>query len=134
VTSPGRRAAGSRDADIHLREAKQFLDAARSALSAENFNPAVSDSVISGINSSDVISIAETAVRHDSANHEAKIGLLRESGPLGARAAPVLDRLLPLENLAQYRTSLATRAEAEQAMNDAEALLELAIQARSQLP
>jgi hypothetical protein len=46
----------------------------------------------------------------------------------------VLDRLLPQKNLAQYRTSLATRREAERAIEDAEALLELAKQARSQLP
>jgi hypothetical protein len=134
VSSPGRRTAGSRDADIHLKKAQQFYDAALNSLTDKNFSPVVSDAVVSGINSSDVISIAETGVRHDSANHEAKITLLRESGALGARAAPVLGRLLPQKNLAQYRTALASETEAEQAIKDAEELLELAKQARSQLP
>lgn len=134
MTSPGRRTAGSRDADIHLKKAQEFYDAARNAFAASAFSPVVSAAVISGINASDVIGIAETNLRHDSANHEAKIALLRGSGPLGAQAAPLLERLLPQKNLAQYRTALASRPEAEQAIRDAEELLDLARQARSQLP
>ena len=43
------------DAKAHLIKAREFLDAAESEVSAERYNAATSNAVLSGINSKDAI-------------------------------------------------------------------------------
>lgn len=132
--SPKERAGSTRDARIHLSKANEYYATAASALADGNFDPAVSDALISGINSSDVICLVALGRRSDSNDHDSKIGLLKQAGDLGNKAAPILARLLPKKNLTQYRTALADKRDAETALPDAEALLELATQAAANLP
>jgi hypothetical protein len=132
--SPQERVGSGRDARLDLKKAQTFYDTAASALAAKNYDPAVSNAVISGINAADVICFAELGRRSDNNNHDAAVQLLIRAGSLGQQAAPIIARLLPLKNVSQYRAALAGEREAEQAIESAEQLLELATQAAATLP
>lgn len=132
--SPKERAGSARDALLHLKKARSYYETAVQALENGHYDPAVSDSVISGINSADVICLVELGRRNDNNAHEAAVRLLNRAGGLGEQAAPILARMLPRKNLSQYRTALADQRDAEHAIADAEQLLDLATQAAARLP
>lgn len=132
--SPQERRSSAREARTHLKKAEMYLVSATRAAENKEWDPAVSNAVISGINASDVVAIAAVGVRSDGRDHESKIGLLRRSGERGDRAAPLLARLLPMKNAAQYRAALASESEATAAIAAAEELLDLARSTVADLP
>ena len=116
-------------ASIFLKKATWYFESAVANVEAGRFNPAVSDAVVSGINSSDVICIAAGGSYAVTAGHSGALRQLERSGELGQRAVPFLQALLPQKNLAQYRSTLNSRQEANDAVEAAEKLLEIAREA-----
>jgi HEPN domain-containing protein len=116
-------------ASIFLKKATWYLESAVANLESGRYNPAVSDAVISGVNSSDVICIAGGGSYAVTAEHSGALRQLQRSGELGQRAVPLLQALLPQKNLSQYRNLLNSHQEAQDAMDAAEELLELAREA-----
>lgn len=68
------------DAEGHLRKAAAFLEAARTNMEYELYDPATSDAVVAGINAKDVICLMLTGVTNKTENHAAAINELRVAG------------------------------------------------------
>ncbi len=110
------------DARSHLIKAAEFLAAARANLTADRFNAATSDAVVSGINSKDAICLKLTGRTAQTDNHHSAVAELKGSGREGADLAPTLDRLLKLKTRSQYQTISVARSDAENAARWAEKL------------
>jgi tRNA A37 threonylcarbamoyladenosine synthetase subunit TsaC/SUA5/YrdC len=110
------------DARSHLIKAEEFLAAASANLTAERFNAATSDAVVSGINSKDAICLKLTGRTAKTDNHHSAVAELKGSGREGADLAPTLDRLLKLKTRSQYQTISVARSDAENATRWAEKL------------
>jgi hypothetical protein len=100
----------------------------RRTLTAERYNAATSDAVISGINSKDAICLKLTGKTAKTDNHQTAAVELREAGGIGPSAAVTLGRLLTKKTQSQYQTNSISKTDADRAVKQARALYE---QARS---
>ena len=114
------------DARAHLGKAQEFLAAAESEATAERFNAATSNAVLSGINSKDVICLTLTGITGKGEDHRSAVPELKRSGKAGADLAPTLERLLRLKTRAQYQTRSMAKKDAESAVRWAYQLYEAA--------
>jgi HEPN domain len=112
------------DARAHLAKAREFLAAARSNLDLELFNAAISDAVISGINSKDAVCQRLTGTTRKADGHTEAVAELKAAGPGGAAVAPTLSRLLRLKTKSQYQSASVAAADATKAVEWAARLLE----------
>jgi len=108
------------DARPHLDKAEEFLEAAKVVLEYESFNAACSLAVTSGINSKDVICILSMGYTDKSDNHGKAVADLKKSGPVGAKMAPTLNRLLSKKAKSQYAAPSVTAQDANDAVKQAE--------------
>lgn len=107
------------EARPHLNRAEEYLDAARLILKHHHNNAACSLAVTSGINSKDVVCILSVAYADKSDNHAKAAEDLKKSGPVGAKMAPTLRRLLGGKSKVQYSPTSVTATDAEQAVTRA---------------
>lgn len=112
------------DARSHLQKAREFLDAAHVSLDWEQFNAATSNAVISGINSKDAICLRLTGTTKKADNHGEGVAELKAAGPVGAKLAPTLSRLLTLKTKSQYQSLSVAAGDAKKAIDWATRLLE----------
>ena len=112
------------DARAHLQKAREFLDAARVNLDWEQFNAATSNAVISGINSKDAICLRLTGTTRKADNHGEAVAELKAAGPVGAKLAPTLSRLLKLKTKSQFQPLLVASGDEKKAIDWAARLLE----------
>lgn len=114
------------DAGGHLRKALSFLEAARTNLEFELYDPATSDAVVAGINAKDVICLMLTGVTNKTENHAAAINELRAAGQAGADVVSAFQRLLRLKAKAQYQSSAVSAADATKAAEWAQKMVDAA--------
>lgn len=114
------------DAKAHLIKAQEFLAAAESEVSAERYNAATSNAVLSGINSKDAICLKLTGVTGKGEDHKSAVPELKRAGKAAAALAPTLERLLKLKTRAQYQTTSMAKKDAESAVKWASHLYEAA--------
>jgi len=115
-----------RDAEAHLVKAQEFLAAAESEASAERFNAASSNAVLSGINSKDAICLKLTGATGKGGDHRSAVPELERAGKAAAPLAPALERLVKLKTRAQYQTTSMAKKDAESAVRWASQLYEAA--------
>jgi hypothetical protein len=118
---------------VTLREAQQFagkaeeyLQTAIDALDEDRFNAATGNAVHAGINASDAILGARTGQRAGGEDHKQAIPLLAALPVDGRQAANALGRLVPLKSKAEYDPEPVSRSNAELALRQATALVEIA--------
>lgn len=97
-----------RDAQLHLDKASEFLEAAEINHDLGLYNAAASAAVTSGINSKDAMCLATKGITGKSDSHSDAVVELRQSGPVGATAAPTFNRLLGVKVRAQYQARATT--------------------------
>jgi uncharacterized protein (UPF0332 family) len=112
------------EARVHLEKAREFLAAARVNLEWEQFNAATSNAVISGINSKDAICLRLTGTTRKADGHNEAVAELKASGPVGAKLAATLSRLLKLKTKSQYQSVSVAASDANKAIEWAARLLE----------
>jgi uncharacterized protein (UPF0332 family) len=112
------------DARVHLRKAREFLDAAELNLDHELFNAATSSAVTSGINAKDAICLALTGSTAKTDDHAAAVAELRRAGSTSKALATTLGRLLNLKNKVQYQTVDVAHADAVKAVEWARKLVD----------
>lgn len=110
----------------HLDKAREFLDAAEVSLDLNMFNAAVSNAVVSGINSKDAICLRLTGRTRNNRNHADAAKELNQAGKRARDLAPTLTRLLKAKSKAQYQSVTATRSEAVKAIQQATTLFNAA--------
>jgi hypothetical protein len=120
-------------ARAHYDDARQFLANAREAFAKRRYKAAVSAACISGIRSADTICVAILGRHSASPNHAHSANLLRQAAPSGQQAAPIFELLAAGKNPAQYQTQAVDRAQAQERIDQADALLRLARQALATL-
>ena len=108
---------GLDEARLHLAEAREFLDAAETSRDLGLDNAAVSDAVISAINSKDAICLALTGRTGKSDNHAQAVDELKRAGQAGAKSATALGRLLNLKTRSQYAARSVSAADASKAVD-----------------
>lgn len=104
------------------KKAQEFLDIAL-LVGAEYPNGCVSNAILSGIASSDVICCVRLGEHAAGEEHQQAVELLRRAHE---QAAKHLDRLLRRKSQSAYSDLSSTPKHAEQALRDAGALLEIA--------
>lgn len=114
------------EAEAHLTKAQTFLEAARTNLAFELYDPATSDAVVAGINAKDVICLMRNGETKKTDNHAAAIGELKDAGPVGSAAAPTLQRLLRLKAKSQYQSQAVSIGDATRAVGWAERMVDAA--------
>lgn len=114
------------DAEGHLRKAASFLEAARTNLEFELYDPATSDAVVAGINAKDVICLMLTGVTNKTENHAAALNELRVAGQAGGEMVSVFQRLLRLKAKAQYQSVAVSTADASKAVEWAQRMVDTA--------
>lgn len=112
------------EARVHLEKAREFLAAAHVNLEWKQFNAATSNAVISGINSKDAICLRLTGTTRKADGHNEAVAELKASGPVGAKLAPTLSRLLKLKTKSQYQSVSVAASDANKAIEWAARLLE----------
>lgn len=105
-----------------LQKAQEFLDIAQLA-GVEYPDGCVSNAVLSGSASADVICCVRVGEHAAGEDHQQAIDLLRRAH---GQAAKHLDRLLRRKSKSAYSDLSSTPKQAEQALRDAGALLEIA--------
>ena len=108
---------GLDEARLHLAKAREFLDAAETSRDLGLDNAAVSDAVISAINSKDAICLALTGRTGKSDNHAQAVDELKRAGQAGAKLATALGRLLNLKTRSQYAARSVSAADASKAVD-----------------
>lgn len=117
------------DARVHLAKAREYLAAADLSHDAKLYDAAISNAVISGVNSKDAICLRLTRTTGKSDRHDDAIGELEAAGVATKyartteRLATVLSLLLSVKGRAQYAPILYSRAGAEAAIEQAQELL-----------
>jgi hypothetical protein len=129
--SPREREARREEGVSALALAAQYLDAARAALAAEQWNVAASNAAVAGVNACDAITIFVVGRYSQGDSHEQALRLLAHAGPAGIAAVPTFKRLEPLKNRAQYDRRPLSPVSATHAVRWAERLVELAQDARA---
>lgn len=119
------------EAEGHLTKAQTFLEAARTNLEFDLYDPATSDAVVAGINAKDVICLMLTGETKKTDNHTAAVGELKEAGPTGSDAARSFQRLLRLKSKSQYQPHAVSVGDATKAVGWAERMVEAAKDALS---
>lgn len=118
------------DAKIHLAKAREFLEAADVERDHELYNAAISNAVISGINSKDAICLTLTRTTMKSKNHVDAVGELEAAGAMTqhasttGRLAGLLELLLAMKTRAQYAPYRFTHDDAVTAIEQAQKLLD----------
>jgi len=115
------------DAKAHLVKAQEFLAAAESEVSAERYNAATSNAVLSGINSKDAICLKLTGATGKGDDHKSAVPELERAGKAAAVLAPALERLLKLKTRAQHQTTSMAKKDAESAVRWASQLYEATV-------
>jgi uncharacterized protein (UPF0332 family) len=121
------------DAKSHLAKAREFLEAADIERDHELYNAAISNAVISGINSKDAICLTLTRTTQKSTNHVNAVGELEAAGAqtkhasTTSRLAGLLELLLAMKTRAQYAPYRFTHDDATTAIEQAQALLDAAM-------
>lgn len=105
-----------------LKKAREFLDIAELA-SPEYPDVSVSNAILSGIASADVICCVRVGQHAAGEDHQQAVDLLRRAHE---QAAKRLDRLLRRKSTSAYSDVSSTPTQVEQALRDAGALLEIA--------
>jgi len=111
-------------AHAHLSKAREVLEAAEASPELELHNAAVSNAVISGINSKDAICLTLVGRSKRGDNHDEARQELRVAGPAGQALEPTLGRLLRLKAKAQYQQGSVTASDAAKAVEWATRLQE----------
>ena len=106
-----------------MKKAEEFLLLADAAESTE-WDAAISNAAIAGINASDVVITLESRLIGHAADHSAAVKTLRSLG-YGIESNQ-LSRLLKIKNVAQYGERRCTSAEASDAVTRATRLVESA--------
>lgn len=114
------------EARPHLAKAREYLDAARTALEHGHHNAACSLSVTSGINAKDVICIVSVGSTDKSDRHDKAVDELRKSGPVGMAMAETLRKLLGAKSKSQYSAASVSRSDADAAIKRAERMCDAA--------
>lgn len=114
------RSCGRAEATARLAKARQFLDVADVALTAELYDAAASDAAMAGIAAADVICCVRLGSRSAAADHGEAAPLLRKADE---RVAVDLERLLGVKYRAQYDHRRVTSTEATQAVTRAKRLV-----------
>jgi len=117
------------DAKAHLEKAREFLESARDEYDFVRYNAAVSAAVISGINSKDAICLTTTRRTAKTENHNEAVRELRQSGPAGASIETTFRRLLALKPKSQYQASSVFATSACDAVNWAQKMYDVAVEA-----
>jgi uncharacterized protein (UPF0332 family) len=121
------------DAKIHVIRAREFLDAADVDRSHELYNVAISNAVISGINSKDAMCLTLVRASTKTANHTNAVGELEPAGAMTRRAsitvrlAGLLEQLLGIKTRARYEPYRFTHDDATLAIDQAQQLLDGAV-------
>ena len=105
-----------------LRKAQEFLEIAELA-GTEYPDGCVSNAILSGIASADVICCVRVGEHAAGDNHQQAVELLGRADP---QAAKHLDRLLRRKSKSAYSDLSSSAKHAEQALRDAGTLLEIA--------
>jgi hypothetical protein len=105
-----------------LKKAREFLDIAELA-GTDYPDGCVSNAILSGIASADVICCIRVGEHSAGEDHQQAVDLLKRAH---APAAKHLDRLLRRKSTSAYSDVSSTAKHAEQALRDADALLEIA--------
>ncbi len=105
-----------------LKKAREFLDIAELA-GTDYPDGCVSNAILSGIASADVICCVRIGEHAAGENHQQAVDLLRRTDLPAARH---LDRLLRRKSASAYSELSSTETHADQALRDARALLEIA--------
>lgn len=113
---------GPRTRRGRLKKAQEFLDIAQLA-GTEYPDGCVSNAILSGIASADVICCVRAGEHAAGEDHQRAVELLRRAHEPAARH---LDRLLRRKSKSAYSDVSSTAKHAEQALRDADALLEIA--------
>jgi uncharacterized protein (UPF0332 family) len=111
------------EAQLHLSKAREFLEAADASRDRKLYNAAISDAIISAINSKDAICIALTGRTNKSDNHGEAVAELTRAGRAGADLSATLNRLLKLKARSQYAPLSVTPANANKAVECAQRML-----------
>lgn len=114
------------EAEGHLTKAQTFLEAARTNLAFDLYDPATSDAVVAGINAKDVICLMLTGETKKTDNHAAAVGELKDAGAVGSDAARTLQRLLRLKSKSQYQPQAVLVGDATKAVEWAERMVDAA--------
>jgi len=117
------RTGGRPEALAHLDKAREFLDAARAALDAGWHNGAASSAVSAGINAKDALCFAVAGRATAADDHSSAVAELRSLGAAGVDPGNALDRLLGLEDRAQYDRRSVGPADAQAAVRRAVTLV-----------
>jgi hypothetical protein len=120
------RTGGRAEALAHLAKSREFLAASIAATDAGWHNAAASNAVTAGINAKDAPCFVLTGRSAAADDHRAAVGELRALGPLGREPAGALDRLLGLEDRAQYDRRGLTASDARAACRRAATLVDAA--------
>jgi len=118
------RPATSKDGDIALKKAQQFMDAAKAEYLNERWDSAGLNAIHSGISAADAVVIHASGLRSASQDHSAVVSLL-EKGVSGFRGSPrtQLIGLLKMKNVVAYEQRLITKSEAHRLVSAAERFL-----------
>ena len=130
---PQARPVGLSDARSYLDKAQDFLRAAQHALELSNHTAAVGNAVHAGIAAGDALSAARagTVWRGE---HAQAAGHLEAAGDEGRQAGRQLRRLLPMKTRAEYDPAPMKAADARTAVQAAERMVALAVQALASVP
>lgn len=120
------RFGGRAEAVAHLEKAREFLDAARAALTARWHNASASNAVTAGINAKDALCYALAGRSAAADDHRSAVAELRALGPPAKEAVNAMDRLLGMKDRAQYDRHSVTAVEAQAAVRRAETLVQAA--------
>lgn len=122
-------AAPRSDARRHLSKAEQFVEEARMAEKASRYDAAMLNAIHAGISAVDAVTIALGGRRSSDPDHRRAIDLLREvlgdTEPTATRANQ-LSALLGRKNRVEYESGLATAADASDAVDRAQRLVDWA--------
>ena len=78
--------------------------------------------MLSGINSKDAICLEVNGQTNKTEDHKMAVAELRKAGPVAAKLAQDLDRLLAVKKKAQYQTNSVAQSDAIKAVERAERL------------
>lgn len=124
--SPRERSGDANTVVSKLRKADEFLAVARLALEERHFNAACSNAALAAVNANDAACLAKLGRCSTAQNHREAVTLAREMGPPGREMANKLERLLGLQDKAQYAAIALTERDAAAAVRRAAELIELA--------
>ena len=125
---PQARTAGTSDARSYLEKAQEFLRAAQYSLELSSYTAAVGNAVHAGIAAGDALSAARTRTVWRG-EHAQAARHLEGAGDEGRHAARQLRRLLPMKTRAEYDPAPMKAADARTAVQAAERMVALAVQA-----